>query len=111
MSDDIVTDALAGAGAAVVAYGLYELFAEPRSERVIIDYEQVKIYACEECGAIFAPGYGPNNIFESADDDSEAHRDGECPACGAEGPDMEHVTTEYVERRRDHAGTDGSAEE
>lgn len=111
MSNDLLGDALAGIGAGVAAYGLLELAKEPSSTRTVIEYEPVEIYACEECGGLFVTGYGPDNILESAGDDSEAHRDGECPACGAEEPDMEHVTTHYSKTRRGRNGTaDGEQE-
>jgi hypothetical protein len=51
----------------------------------------MEMYSAECCGTVFVPGHGPDNIHEKDNSEYAAYREGDCPSCGAEKPDMDLV--------------------
>jgi hypothetical protein len=49
-------------------------------------------YTCHGCSAVFAAGYGPDNIHEvDGNAPIDARRHGDCPVCGTAWPGMTYV--------------------
>lgn len=61
--------------------------------------KDIEAFACTECGTLFIPGEGPDNIHEKDSDEElvyPAYRKGKCPVCEAENPDMTQIIPQNI---------------
>lgn len=56
--------------------------------------EVAEVYSCSRCGGLFIPGNADHdNLFET--ENGRTQREGECPSCGYEKPEMEYLGSVY----------------